>query len=102
MTAPAPRDPGLQPERTRLAWRRTVLATAGLLAMVTRQALHLPPAALIGFMSLPFIGYINVGMAMGLAQFVTTFLITWLYVRHANNKLDPLATEIREDLEGTR
>jgi uncharacterized membrane protein (DUF485 family) len=38
----------------------------------------------------------------GLLQFVSTALITWLYVRHANTKLDPLATEIREDLEGTR
>ena len=53
-----------------------------------------------GFMSLPFIGYINVGMAMGLAQFVTTFLITWLYVRHANRNLDPLAGQLRDELEG--
>jgi uncharacterized membrane protein (DUF485 family) len=52
------------------------------------------------FMSLPFIGYINVGMAMGLAQFVTTFLITWLYVRHANRNLDPLAGQLRDELEG--
>ena len=54
-----------------------------------------------GFMStdLPVVG--NVGIAFGLLQFVSTGLITWLYVRHANHTLDPLATEIREDLEGT-
>lgn len=52
------------------------------------------------FMSLPFIGNINIGMAMGLAQFATTFLITWIYVRHANKNLDPIAAEIRDDLEG--
>jgi uncharacterized membrane protein (DUF485 family) len=53
-----------------------------------------------GFMSIPLIGYINIGMAMGLAQFVTTFGITWLYVRHASRNLDPLAAQLREDLEG--
>lgn len=54
----------------------------------------------VGFMSTPLIGYINIGMAMGLAQFVTTFGLTWLYVRHANRKLDPLAEQLRNDLEG--
>ena len=42
----------------------------------------------------------NIGIVFGLLQFVTTGLITWLYVRHANNKLDPLATEIRDEMEG--
>ena len=42
----------------------------------------------------------NIGIVFGLLQFVTTGLITWAYVRHANNKLDPLATEIREEMEG--
>jgi uncharacterized membrane protein (DUF485 family) len=41
-----------------------------------------------------------VGLIMGLLQFVTTFGITWLYVRHANRNLDPLATELRDELEG--
>lgn len=54
----------------------------------------------VGFMSIPLIGYLNVGMTMGLLQFVTTFLITWLYVRHANKNLDPLAAQLRDDLEG--
>ena len=54
----------------------------------------------IDFMSMPLIGYLNVGLTMGLLQFVTTFGITWLYVRHANRHLDPLAAQLREDLEG--
>lgn len=51
------------------------------------------------FMSTPVIGNINLGVVLGLAQFVTTFAITMWYVSYANRKLDPLATSIREDLE---
>ena len=53
-----------------------------------------------GFMSIPLFGYLNVGLVMGLGQFVTTFGITWLYVRHANRTLDPLAAQLRDELEG--
>lgn len=51
------------------------------------------------WMATPVWGAINVGVIFGLLQFVSTGLITWLYVRHANRKLDPLATEIRDELE---
>jgi uncharacterized membrane protein (DUF485 family) len=53
------------------------------------------------FMATDVWGNVNVGIVFGLLQFVSTGLITWLYVRHANRRLDPLATEIREELEGT-
>ncbi len=52
------------------------------------------------FMAQPVVGNVNVGLVFGLLQFVSTGLITWLYVRHANGRLDPLAEEIRIDLEG--
>ncbi|NTW40412.1 MAG: DUF485 domain-containing protein [Cellulomonadaceae bacterium] len=51
-------------------------------------------------MSRPVIGVLNVGLLLGLGQFASTFLLTWLYVRHANRRLDPLAARLRAELEG--
>ncbi|SFQ58893.1 Uncharacterized membrane protein, DUF485 family [Amycolatopsis arida] len=53
-----------------------------------------------GFMSTKVVGNINIGLIFGLLQFVSTFVITGLYVRYANRKLDPIADRIRADLEG--
>lgn len=53
-----------------------------------------------GVMATPVLGHLNVGLLMGLGQFASTFLITWLYVRHANRSLDPVAARLRADLEG--
>jgi uncharacterized membrane protein (DUF485 family) len=52
------------------------------------------------FMGIPVFGNINVGLVIGLLQFVTTFLITTLYVRYANRHLDPAAERIRQQIEG--
>src|SRR3712207_8729690 len=51
------------------------------------------------FMSEEVFGNVNVGVLLGLAQFVTTFLITQLYVRHAGRNTDPIADEMRDRLE---
>jgi uncharacterized membrane protein (DUF485 family) len=45
-------------------------------------------------------GNVNVGLLLGLGQFVTTFVITGIYVRFANRELDPRAAAIRAELEG--
>jgi uncharacterized membrane protein (DUF485 family) len=51
------------------------------------------------FMSTKVFGNVNIGILLGLGQFVTTFLITTLYVRHAGRSTDPIADEMRERLE---
>lgn len=53
-----------------------------------------------GFMSTKVFGSVNVGLLLGLLQFASTFVITTLYVRHANRKLDPIADRIRHEVEG--
>ena len=51
------------------------------------------------FMSTSVFGNVNLGLLLGLGQFVTTFLITQLYVRHAGRRTDPIADEMRDRLE---
>lgn len=51
------------------------------------------------FMAIKVLGNINLGIVLGLAQFVTTFIITFAYVFYANRKIDPIATDLREDME---
>ena len=51
------------------------------------------------FMATRVFGNVNVGILLGLAQFVTTFAITHLYVAHANRQTDPIADEMRGRLE---
>jgi uncharacterized membrane protein (DUF485 family) len=51
-------------------------------------------------MAIPVLGYINLGIVLGLLQFVSTFVITGLYVRYADRHLDPVAESIRTRMEG--
>lgn len=52
------------------------------------------------FMATKVWGNINLGIVIGLLQFVTTFIITFIYVRFANRELDPRAEAFRAELEG--
>ena len=52
------------------------------------------------FMGTKLFGNINVALVLGLAQFITTFLIAWWYARHAAAKLDPKAEAIKSRMEG--
>nr|WP_082802071.1 DUF485 domain-containing protein [Herbidospora cretacea] len=51
------------------------------------------------FMAIKVLGNINVALIFGLLQFVSTFYISWAYSRHSAAKLDPLADELRGEIE---
>jgi uncharacterized membrane protein (DUF485 family) len=51
------------------------------------------------FMDTKVFGNINVALLFGLLQFLTTFLIAWLYERYARRRLDPLAEQIKARVE---
>ncbi|WP_308368301.1 DUF485 domain-containing protein [Streptomyces sp. ISL-36] len=52
-----------------------------------------------GLMALPVVGVINVAMLAGLGQFLSTFLLTWAYARHARLRRDRAALELRWDTQ---
>ena len=52
------------------------------------------------FMAIRVVGNVNVGLIFGLLQFVSTFVITTLYVQFANRHLDPVSSRLREQVEG--
>ncbi|QQM40364.1 DUF485 domain-containing protein [Streptomyces liliifuscus] len=51
------------------------------------------------FMAQPVAGAVNVAMLAGLGQFLTTFLFTWAYARHARLRRDRAALDLRWDTQ---
>ncbi len=51
------------------------------------------------FMSTQVLGNINIGLILGLLQFVSTFAITMTYARWADREFDPTADRLREHME---
>ncbi|MEU8959143.1 DUF485 domain-containing protein [Streptomyces sp. NPDC048518] len=48
-----------------------------------------------GLMARPVTGAVNVAMLAGLGQFLSTFLLTWAYARHARLRRDRPALDLR-------
>jgi uncharacterized membrane protein (DUF485 family) len=84
----------------RRALRRFVFPTA-IFFLVWYAAYVLLGAFAHDFMATKVFGNVNVGLLLGLGQFVTTFLITGLYIRFANRELDPRAAAIRAEMGAT-
>ncbi len=52
-----------------------------------------------GFMATKVVGNINIGLILGLLQFVSTFGVTAAYVRYADRTLDPVSDRLRAEFE---
>ncbi|GGX35761.1 DUF485 domain-containing protein [Streptomyces chryseus] len=50
-------------------------------------------------MARPVAGAVNVAMVAGLGQFLTTFVLTWAYARHARLRRDRAALDLRWDTQ---
>ncbi|MET9885902.1 DUF485 domain-containing protein [Streptomyces sp. NPDC006430] len=70
-----------------------VPATAGF--FIWYVAYVIAATAAPGFMARPVVGAVNVALLAGLGQFLSTFLLTWAYARHARLRRDRAALDLR-------
>ncbi|GGS17220.1 hypothetical protein GCM10010252_65800 [Streptomyces aureoverticillatus] len=81
-------------QEVRRRYRRFVIP--GVVAFFTWYVAYVVTAtAAPGLMARPVSGAVNVAMVAGLAQFATTFLLTWAYARHARLRRDRAALDLR-------
>ncbi|THA57196.1 DUF485 domain-containing protein [Streptomyces sp. A1136] len=98
--APGPSDIYLEVQRSaafqevRSRYRRFVVpATAGFFLWYVAYVVAATAAP--GLMARPVVGAVNVALLAGLAQFLSTFLLTWAYARHARLRRDRAALDLR-------
>lgn len=85
-------------QEVRARYRRFVFPAA--VAFLVWYLAYLVAATVApGLMARPVAGAVNVAMVAGLGQFLTTFLLTWAYARHARLRRDPAALELRWDTQ---
>ncbi|MFD0266069.1 DUF485 domain-containing protein [Streptomyces sp. NPDC127106] len=70
-----------------------VPATAGFLLWYVAYVVAATAAP--GLMARPVVGAVNVALLAGLGQFLSTFLLTWAYARHARRRRDRAALDLR-------
>jgi uncharacterized membrane protein (DUF485 family) len=85
-------------QEVRSRYRRFVVpAVAGFLLWYVAYVVTATTAP--SLMARPVAGAVNVAMLAGLGQFLTTFLLTWAYARHARLRRDRAALELRWDTQ---
>ncbi|MCX4696616.1 DUF485 domain-containing protein [Streptomyces sp. NBC_01408] len=81
-------------QEVRSRYRRFVVpATAGFLLWYVAYVVAATAAP--GLMARPVVGAVNVALLAGLGQFLSTFLLTWAYARHARLRRDRAALDLR-------
>lgn len=92
----AQRSPEFQELRSKQRGITFPLAIAGVIWFVIYifTAMYTP-----GFFGIKLFGNVNLGIVFGFLQFVTTFAITWFYVKFADKELEPRSRALREKLE---
>jgi uncharacterized membrane protein (DUF485 family) len=90
------RSPAFQEVRSR--YRRFVVPAVALF-FTWYVAYVVTAISAPGLMARPVAGAVNVAMLAGLGQFLTTFLLTWAYARHARLRRDRAALELRWDTQ---
>ncbi|MET7531940.1 DUF485 domain-containing protein [Streptomyces goshikiensis] len=81
-------------QEVRSRYRRFVVpATAGFFLWYVAYVIAATAAP--GVMARPVVGAVNVALLAGLGQFLSTFLLTWAYARHARLRRDRAALDLR-------
>ncbi|XMN05933.1 DUF485 domain-containing protein [Streptomyces griseobrunneus] len=78
---------------------RRFVAPAALAFLLWYLAYVVAATTASGLMARPVAGAVNVAMVAGLGQFLTTFLLTWAYARHARLRRDRAALDLRWDTQ---
>ncbi|MFF4320773.1 DUF485 domain-containing protein [Streptomyces sp. NPDC001568] len=81
-------------QEVRSRYRRFVIpATIGFFLWYVAYVIAATAAP--GLMARPVVGAVNVALLAGLGQFLSTFLLTWAYARHARLRRDRAALDLR-------
>jgi uncharacterized membrane protein (DUF485 family) len=86
----------LEHRHTRFVWPATVFF------LIYYMALNILAGTSPGLMGRKLVGEFTFGYLFALSQFVMAFVVAWVYSRWAANRMDPLATDLREKLHRQR